>query len=142
MFVCSANSVTSLLDVTGFSLTLGRKDLQRASDTASGQCLTTFFDSSMEDVARPESQNAISDGANRILAEGGQAAAYKSIAGGKAAGKIVNKVASKIMGRISSFQRNIPMHFLDSIITWMMGVVSGLQVVTCPLLPCSSPDFF
>lgn len=56
MFVCSANSVTSLIGVSGFTITLGRQDLQAASDVSSGQCLTSFYDGEVGDVAREESR--------------------------------------------------------------------------------------
>lgn len=70
------------------------------------------------------------------MSRGGQAAAYVQGTG--------NKVVKSAMGRLSSFQKTIPMHYLDSMITWMMGVVSGLQYMAQVLDTenCKVPDYY
>lgn len=42
--VCTANDVFGMLDASGFTIRVGKPELQRASDVASGVCLTAFFD--------------------------------------------------------------------------------------------------
>ena len=43
--VCTANDIFGIFDATGFTVRVGKPELQRASDVASGVCLTAFFES-------------------------------------------------------------------------------------------------
>jgi hypothetical protein len=43
--VCTANDVFGVFDATGFTVRVGKPDLQKASDVSSGVCLTAFFES-------------------------------------------------------------------------------------------------
>ena len=43
--VCTANDIFGMLDATGFTIRVGKPELQRASDVSSGVCLTAFFES-------------------------------------------------------------------------------------------------
>lgn len=76
IFVCTANSMVATVGVSGFTVTLGRADLQNASGTSAGKCMTAYFDASTQDPASPGSQNAIASQANQVLSTTSQTAVY------------------------------------------------------------------
>ena len=41
-FVCGGNSIMAVTGSLGFSIQLGRSDLQKASDQVAGKCLTSY----------------------------------------------------------------------------------------------------
>ena len=43
--VCTANDVFGIFDATGFTVRVGKPELQKASDVSSGVCMTAFFES-------------------------------------------------------------------------------------------------
>ena len=43
--VCTANDLFGMFDATGFTIRVGKPELQKASDVSSGVCLTAFFES-------------------------------------------------------------------------------------------------
>lgn len=136
VFVCTANSMLAVVeDVSGFSITLGRGDLQNASSIAAGACLTSFHESNAEDIARPDSESAIASGATELLS-----GSYDALQGASR----VSRSAGRLFSRISAVQMRVPMHFLDAMITWATGVVSGLQDMTQALdaTNCDVPDYF
>lgn len=130
VFVCSGNSMLGLVNATGFGITLGRRDLQGKASIAAGECLTSFYESEAEDIARPAAQSSISAGASQILS--GTLSAARGVAS-------VSKLGARLTSRISAVQMRVPMHFLDAMITWAAGVVSGLQDMTQAPSPPAPP---
>jgi hypothetical protein len=124
VFMCTTSSMLSIANdvIPGFSITIGRADMQNASARSAGQCLPAGFESATEDVARPSSQASIAAGANEAMA-----ASYDILRAAATAG---SKTAGKLTSKLSAVQMKIPMHYLDAMITWAMGVVSGLQDMT------------
>jgi hypothetical protein len=48
--VCTANDIFGMFDAAGFTIRVGRADLQQASDVSSGVCLSAFFESQVSSV--------------------------------------------------------------------------------------------
>lgn len=121
VMVCTTRSVTGIIGTSGFEITIGRGDLQRASDVAAGNCMSSLYEAKTDDIASQESQETIDEGANEILKRGGNTAiqAFK---------KADLKGSSNRYARFfSRLQSRIPLHYLDSMISYALGVVSGLQ---------------
>jgi hypothetical protein len=172
--VCTSNDLFGLLDATGYTVRLGKPDLQRASDVSSGQCLTAFMQARHGSVGESDAPESLAEGADGLLRSAGQGASSVVVAGGTASlptnvktltllssagvgtatksstGKIPSflsnaanragskastlfekfkssKIVTKIGGAMNKITLKAPIHLLDSMITYAIGVVSGLQ---------------
>lgn len=175
--VCTTNDVFGLFDITGFTIRVGKPDLQAASDVSSGVCLSAFFESQINAIGETDSSNMLAQGANDLLKNAGQSASSFVVSGGtssiqgsqsariltllsgsklsqqagnshfdkipasvrNAATQAGSKTATlfeqfkstKLVGKLgaamSSLQLKAPVHLIDSMITYAIGVVSGLQ---------------
>jgi len=173
--VCTANDVFGVFDAAGFTVRVGRPDLQRASDVSSGVCLTTFFEKSLNEIGQTDTSDSIASSASdwmRNIGEGASSIAVAGATGQDAGGesariltllsgskmaqassdkggvsdavrdapkskggkvktlfekfksaKVFDKLG-KVMGKL---QLSAPIHLIDSMITYAIGVVSGMQ---------------
>lgn len=134
-FICNANSILAIADISGgFSVKLGRGDLQNASSTVSGRCMTSYMDSLADESGRVSSRESLAVGATDLLTKSRSSTMEK----------LSNQASSRIGSAIGSFTLTIPMHFLDAMITWAMGVVSGLQDMAqiFDSRNCDVPDYY
>lgn len=158
--VCTANDVFALFDLTGFSVRIGRPDLQRASDVSAGVCMTKFFDATLDEQGMPEAEDDFVSGLNqfmqssghlrgtikagstsklgqksaRILTQAGSkfpSGGTTSLLGGKKKPMFDrlknNEMVKKLGGVMGKIQLTAPIHALDSMLTYLMGLVSGLE---------------
>lgn len=72
--ICNSNAVLGMIDPSGFKVRIGRGDLQKASNTAAGECMVSFYESEADDIGKQSSKEAVADGANEILSRGGKVA--------------------------------------------------------------------
>ena len=138
-FVCTANSVLAVFSKEdSFSITLGRSDLQKASDVTSGQCLTAAYDSALEDSEQEKVQDNLADSTFVIMQ--GAAKNLETLRLGTTA----NALIKKFTGTISKLTIRVPIQLFDSVITYAMGVVSGMQSLTQALddVNCRIPNYY
>jgi hypothetical protein len=140
-FVCTANSVLAVISQDdSFSVTLGRSDLQKASDVTSGQCLTAAYDSALEDSAMDSVQSELGQSSALLLQD-----ASKNL--GKLTGKLgstADQFIKKFTGTISKLTIRVPIQLFDSVITYAMGVVSGMQSLAQAIdgVHCRLPNYY
>jgi hypothetical protein len=211
--VCTANDIFGIFDATGFTIRVGRADLQQASDVSSGVCLSAFFESQVSSSSSTRTHStahtdvrigtctaralttflrmqvnaitergtpaSLSQAANDILRDAGQSASSFIVAGstgsgqgsrsanvlallggpkvdGSASGsgtgsrkvpdavsnagrqrggktktmfeKFKNiKIVDRLGGMMGKLQLKAPIHLIDSMITYAIGVISGMQ---------------
>jgi hypothetical protein len=100
-FVCSANSIIALASQDRLSMTVGDASIQNSTERGLGKCMSQFFaENAQGDGSGTDNDQSLLDGAIQSM---------------------VN-VAMEL-------QLDIMMHPLDAMLTWMQGVVSGLQDV-------------
>lgn len=78
IFVCNTNSIMAIIppEGTGFSISLGRSDLQAASNLVGGTCMTSFYEAQVDDALTNSANSAISASVvNEIIANAGSTAA-------------------------------------------------------------------
>lgn len=112
-FSCNTNAVMAIADISGLKVRLGHPELQRASDVAAGTCLTSFYEQELEDISIRSKQKSAVEGASEILSR-------VSSAGAQFGTRAVGMQISKLF-------KGPGMHFLDAMITYSMGIVSGFQ---------------
>lgn len=137
IMVCNANSVLALIGESGFSVTVGRRDLQRASDVSSGQCLTAGYEAAFQDSGSQQSSGAASGVAELMLQRN---PGTSKVVGLMQSSRMLNGIGARLAG----MQLKTPMHLLDSVITYFMGVVSGMQdlVQSLDRGNCHVPDLY
>jgi hypothetical protein len=166
--VCTTNDMFALVDASGFTVRVGRPDLQNASNVAAGVCLTAFFESGVHSIGESGTKSSLMEGADGLMrASSGGSATYKlPTQSATATARTVELFASsgskskalqalrdgasptrrggerektlferfrgtQILQKIGSAMGNVylqPMlHMLDSMLTYSIGVVSGMQ---------------
>lgn len=182
--VCTSNDVFALFDMTGFTIRVGRPDLQRASDVSAGVCMTEFYDSMMSEMGSSGTVDDFVTALNQFMESSGQMrgaikagsisasglsqrsskiltlATSKSAGTAKAIDNFVlnpgksskpmfermknNNLVKKLASAMDSIKLTAPIHALDSMLSYLMGVVSGLedmaQVIDAP--HCKLPDYY
>jgi hypothetical protein len=92
-FVCSANSMLAIIGTSGFQVTLGRADLMEASSIAAGSCLSSLFESQIEGIGTPSSQEALVHGASQLLSSQQQHQSSVRDLGGKLTSQLASMQA-------------------------------------------------
>jgi hypothetical protein len=100
-FICSANSILAVVGGDKMSMTLGDPSIQELSNKATGKCMSQFHSENMQ-------------------GEGTGTDNTKSMVAG-AVGQLVNTFVS--------IKLDFLIHPIDATLTWMQGVISGLQDV-------------
>ena len=100
-YVCSTNSILAVLGSDKLDMTIGDPAIQNSSDIAAGRCMTQFF-----------AENTQGEGS-----------------GTDNAGSLMEGVVADIMTMAMNIRLDVMMHPMDATLTWMQGVVSGLQDV-------------
>jgi hypothetical protein len=100
-FVCSANSILALASQDRLSMTVGDASIQNSTERGLGKCMSQFF-----------AENAQGDGSGT---DNGQS--------------LLDGAIQSMVNVAMELQLDIMMHPLDAMLTWLQGVVSGLQDV-------------
>jgi len=100
-FVCSANSILAVMSPDKLSMTIGDPAIQNASSKVIGKCMTQYF-----------AENAQGDGSGTDNKK-----------------SLVDGVVDSMTNLAMNMQLDAMIHPIDATLTWMQGVVSGLQDV-------------
>lgn len=121
-YVCGGNSIMALTRSNGFSITLGRSDLQAASDQVAGKCLTSYTAACVDNMQEAGSNQCVASVANSILSQGQQ---------------LVSSVFNAVY-------LDPVMHAADAVLSYVGGVISGLQDMAQVLDAehCRVPDYY
>lgn len=119
MMVCTYDSVFAMIAPSGFEVTLGRDDFQNASGAAAGVCLTAFFSRQMENPVSSGTAGSLGSGTADIVSRSGGTSAFRKVNSAEYTSQYANLLTYQQMGPA--------MHLMDAMITWAIGVVSGLQ---------------
>jgi hypothetical protein len=119
--VCTYGSVFSAMSITGFEITLGNTDFQNANAGKAGVCLTALFEQQTQNPRGVGVSDDLGEGVAAIMSRSGESATntFNEISSAEAASQYASLLTYVKMGPA--------MHLLDAVITWAMGVVSGLQ---------------
>lgn len=101
IFVCNANSVLAVIGGDRMSVTIGDHALQKASDKSAGKCISQYFE---------ESSLGAGTGTNNEET-------------------LVNAAMNSIVETFAAMKLEMMIHPMDAALTWLQGVVSGLQDV-------------
>jgi len=101
IFVCSANSILAVVGGDKMSVTMGDPDIQDASAKATGKCMSQYF-------------------AESTQGEG---------SGTDNQGSMVAGAVNQLVSAFTAIRLDKLVHPIDATLTWMQGVVSGLQDV-------------
>lgn len=99
IFICNANSILAVVGQDMMSMTLGDSTLQEASDLATGKCMSQYF-----------SENTQGEGT-----------------GADNKDSMVAGSVSMLMETYASMKLEFLIHPVDALLTWLQGVVYGLQ---------------
>lgn len=116
--ICELGSLMALISNTGFKITIGIPEIQNASDKSLGKCLTTYYS---ENINTPSESSNLANFATLVAGISSQ----------------VSKAG------VGSFLELLK-HPLDAAITWLIGLITGVQDViqTIDMAHCKLPDFY
>jgi len=100
-FVCTANSILAVAGGDQMSITLGDAEIQEIGAKGTGKCLSQFF---------AESTQGEGTGADNK-------------------GSLVTGAVHQLVSAFNTMRLEILVHPIDASLTWMQGVISGLQDV-------------
>ena len=100
-YVCNANSIMAVVNTQSMSVTVGDPAIQDVTARATGRCMTQYF-----------SENTQGEGSGTDNAQ-----------------SLVHGIIDDIVTMAMNIRLDSMMHPLDATLTWMQGVVSGLQDV-------------
>jgi hypothetical protein len=100
-YVCNANSILAVVSSDKLHMTIGDPAIQNASAMATGKCMTQYF-----------AENAQGDGSGTDNAK-----------------SLVEGVVDTMTNLAMNIQLDSMVHPIDAMLTWMQGVVSGLEDV-------------
>lgn len=129
VYVCGGRQVMAAISTVspGFEVTLGRADLQRASDRVTGSCVASFATRCVDSMGEAGSEDCVVGASSGILS------AMQSFSVG-------------IMSWIgpSGVPLDTLLHTMDASISFMEGFVTSLQalVQVVDTENCKAPDFF
>ena len=100
-YICNANSILAAVSSDKLSMTIGDPAIQDASSKATGKCMSQYF-----------AENAQGDGSGTDNAK-----------------SLVDGVVETMTNTAMNIRLDSMIHPIDATLTWMSGVVSGLQDV-------------
>jgi len=100
-FVCNANSILAVVGGDKMTVTLGDPEIQEASAKATGKCMSQFF------VEETQGEGTGSDNE----------------------GSMVSGAVTQLISAFTTIKLEFLIHPIDASLTWLQGVISGLQDV-------------
>lgn len=129
VYVCGGRQVMAAISAVspGFEVTLGRADLQRASDRVTGSCVASYATRCVDSMGESGSEDCVTGASSGVLSS-------------------MQSFAVGIMGWIgpSGVPLDSLLHTMDASISFMEGFVTSLQalVQVVDTENCKAPDFF
>lgn len=124
VMMCRVQGVMAIFDATGFSVTIGNADMQTASTSLVGRCLTQSAEAQM---ANP------SDSSNSGVAAG-------------VVTSVAQSAALALLPELTFGGNSLEtiMHAIDGQLSYMMGVLLGLSdlLASMDMAHCKMPDYF
>lgn len=99
IFVCNANSILAVMGNDKKSVTIGDAALQSASDKATGKCISQYFEESSLGTGTGTDNNKT----------------------------LINAAINRIVETFTAMKLEMLIHPMDAGLTWLQGVVFGLQ---------------